>query len=118
MVLRVTLLANTDKEQSRMKADRRLCLNRDGDMLVEDGDVASATLLAAPGQDIPKDVVERLRLVTDTEGRVSQAPVELPAADSAPEAKEQSKPEDKQRAKPADKSVKKPATKRRSKRRT
>jgi hypothetical protein len=117
MVLQVTLLSNTNEEQSPMKADRRLWLTRDRETVVEDGAIEAVLLLAAAGRSIPGGEVVRLRLMTDADGRVSQAPVEAPVADPAPEVKEQSKPEDKQRAKPADKSAKKPATKRRSKRR-
>jgi hypothetical protein len=55
-----------------MRADRRLCLDLSRRRLVEANTAASAFLLAAKGQDLEPEDVQRLGLVLH-EGRVMQA---------------------------------------------
>lgn len=63
-----------------MIADRRLWLDAARERVVEDGDPEAAFLLAAPGDELPADVVERYGLR---------------------EAKEKRKPEDKAHRRPS-----------------
>jgi hypothetical protein len=83
------------------KADRRLYVNADKSVCVEESDPRAAFLLAAVGRDISAGAVEQYGLSVDRAGRIVIGGK-----------KQAAKPEDKQAPKLEDKAAPKPKAKR------